>query len=64
MHPDTLFWIAVGNLIVTSIAAIGVRSLRDFSRHELEELCRKRKSDLKFSEILRHDDQVAVSIDV
>lgn len=63
MHSDTLFWIAVGNLIVTSIAAIGARSLRDFSRHELEELCRKRKSDLKFSEILRYDDQVAVSIE-
>ena len=63
VSPDTFFWIAGISLVITSIAAIGTRALREFSRHELEILCRKHKSDLKFSEILRYDDQVAVSIE-
>ena len=63
MNPDVFFWIACISLVITSITAIGVRALREFSRHELEILCRKHESDLKFSEILRHDDQVAVSIE-
>jgi CBS domain containing-hemolysin-like protein len=63
VNPDILFWIAFGNLLLTSLAAIGARALRDFSRSALEDLCRKQQSDLKFSEILKHDDQVAVSIE-
>ncbi len=63
MNPDVFFWIACISLVITSIAAIGVRALREFSRHELEILCRKHESGLKFSEILRYDDQVAVSIE-
>ena len=51
------------SLAVTLISAIGTRALRDFSRHELEILCRKHESDLKFSEILEYDDQVAISIE-
>jgi CBS domain containing-hemolysin-like protein len=63
VSPDMFFWIAGISLVITSITAIGTRALREFSRHELEILCRKYKSDLKFSEILRYDDQVAVSIE-
>ncbi|MDH3717031.1 MAG: CBS domain-containing protein [Planctomycetota bacterium] len=63
MYADALFWIALISLCATSLAAIGARSLREFSRHELEELCRKNQSDLKFSEILQYDDQVAVGIE-
>ena len=51
------------SLAITLISAIGTRALRDFSRHELEILCRKHESDLKFSEILEYDDQVAISIE-
>ncbi|MFP6692655.1 MAG: hemolysin family protein [Pirellulales bacterium] len=63
MNPEFLFWIAFGNLFLTSLAAVGARSLREFSRSALEDLCHKHRSDLKFSEILKHDDQVAVSIE-
>ncbi len=63
MNPDGLFWIAIGSLVVTCLATIGARSIRVFSRRELEELCRRHQSDLKFSEIIEHDDQVAVSIE-
>ena len=60
---DPLYWIAGISLVVTLISAIGTRALRDFSRHELEILCRKHESDLKFSEILEYDDQVAISVE-
>ncbi|HUS40856.1 MAG: hemolysin family protein [Pirellulales bacterium] len=63
MFSNALFWIALVSLLATSLAAIGARSLRQFSRHDLEELCRRRQSDLRFSEILRHDHQVAVGIE-
>ena len=63
MTLDPLYWMAGISLAVTLIAAIGTRALRDFSRHELEILCRKHESNLKFSEILEYDDQVAISIE-
>jgi CBS domain containing-hemolysin-like protein len=63
VNPDVLFWIAIGSLVATCLATIGARSIRVFSRRELEELCRRHQSDLKFSEIIEYDDQVAVSIE-
>jgi CBS domain containing-hemolysin-like protein len=63
VNLDLFFWISGSSLVITMLAAIGARSLRDFSRHELEALCRKHESNLKFSEILQYDDQVAVSIE-
>ncbi|MBC21080.1 MAG: hypothetical protein CMJ74_12580 [Planctomycetaceae bacterium] len=63
MTSDPLIWTAGVSLVVTLISAIGTRALRDFSRHELETLCRKHESDLKFIEILEYDDQVAISIE-
>ena len=38
-----VFWLAVAGLVVTCLAAIGAQSLAEFSRHELEEICRRRK---------------------
>ena len=58
-----MLWLALGSLLVTSIAAIGAKSLREFSRRELEEICRRRNSDLRFSEILRLYDRVAVGLE-
>jgi len=60
---DLLFWAALGSLLVSSLAAVGARSLREFSLTELEELLRKRKSKLRQSEILRHYDVVAVAVE-
>ena len=63
MTLDPLYWTAGISLVMTLVTAIGTRALRDFSRHELEVLCRKHESDLKFSEILEYDDQVAISVE-
>ena len=63
MIVDLLFWAALGGLLVSSLAAIGARSLREFSLTQLEELLRKRNSKLRQAEILRHYDQVAVAVE-
>jgi len=60
---DLLFWSAIISLLVSSLAAIGSRALREFSLTELEELLRKRNSPLRQSEILRHYDVVAVAVE-
>jgi CBS domain containing-hemolysin-like protein len=52
---------ALTSLVTTGLAAIGTRSLRDFSRHELEEICRRRRSPERLGQILRSYDQAALS---
>ncbi len=61
MNPDVLFWLAAGALVMTCLAAIGARSLAEFSRRELEEICRRRKSPDTLGQILRRHDQVALA---
>lgn len=61
MNPDVLFSLAVAALVVTCLAAIGARSLAEFSRRELEEICRRRKSPDTLGQILRRHDQVALA---
>lgn len=61
MSPVVLFWLAVAGLLVTSLAAIGARSLTVFSRHELAELCRRRGRGDRLGQILRHHDMAGLA---
>lgn len=63
MSPDNFFWIAVASLVVTCLASIGARSLREFSRHALEDYSRNRPDGPQFGEILKHHDEVAIGIE-
>lgn len=60
MSADALFWLAVSGLAVTGLTAIGARSLTDFSRHELEEICRRRSSPDRLGQILKSYDHAAL----
>ena len=40
------------------------RSLRDFSRHELEEICRTAQAPERFADILRHHERVALGVEM
>ncbi len=53
MNPNSLFWIITSGVIATCFASIGARALREFSRHDLEELCRRRRETELFGQILR-----------
>ncbi|REJ66899.1 MAG: HlyC/CorC family transporter [Planctomycetota bacterium] len=63
MPVEAFFWIAIASLAATCLASIGARSLREFDRHELEELRRARPNGPEFGEILQHHDHVAVGIE-
>ena len=61
MSPDFVFWLAVGGLVLTCLAAIGARSLAEFSRHELEEICARRSARNRLGQILKQHDQAGLA---
>lgn len=63
MSSEAAFWMMIASLILTAIAAIGVKALREFSHHELGEICRKRKAPSLFRDILVWYDRVALGLE-
>ena len=61
MSAYAVFWLATAGLVATCLAASGARSLAEFSRHELEEICRRRKSPDRLGQILKQHDQAALA---
>ena len=61
MSPNTVFWLAAAGLVITCMAAIAARSLATFSRHDLEEICRRRKGSRRLGPILRQHEQVGLA---
>ena len=43
VNPDALFWIAIAGAVAACLAAVAARSLREFSRRDLEEICQRRE---------------------
>ena len=64
MSSTELFWTCIGGFLATSLARFGVRSLRDFSRHDLEELCRSHGQSERLSQVLRLHETVALGIEM
>ena len=50
-------------LVLAFLAAWGRRALQQFSRRELETICRRHENPQRFREILAHDDQVALGVE-
>jgi CBS domain containing-hemolysin-like protein len=61
---QALFWIACGALLITAFFSLGFRALRDFSRRDLEEICRRHGKLNRFGEILRDHDEVALGVEI
>jgi CBS domain containing-hemolysin-like protein len=61
VSPDAVFWLAAASLAVTCVAAIGARSLAEFSRHELQEICRRRGDQDRLAQILRRYEQAGLA---
>lgn len=64
MNADALFWIAIVGTVAACLTAIAGRSLREFSRHDLEEICQCRRNPQRFADILRHHDRVALGVEM
>jgi magnesium and cobalt exporter, CNNM family len=61
---DAYFWLTIAGAVVSCFAAIGARALRDFSRHDLQEICQRRQDPDRFGDILRHHERVALGIEM
>jgi CBS domain containing-hemolysin-like protein len=64
MSATLSFWIFLGGLAALVVAGLGIRSLRTFSRHDLEEICRRRGRPERFSQVLRWHESVALGIEM
>ncbi len=60
MSQDAVLWMAVSALVLACLAAVGARSMAEFSRSELEEVCRRRNSPDRLGQILRRYETVGV----
>jgi CBS domain containing-hemolysin-like protein len=59
---SVLIWLAIGSVFVGCFSAIAARSLREFSRRELEALCERRNRTELFADILHHHERVAQGV--
>jgi CBS domain containing-hemolysin-like protein len=64
VNPTPLYWTAVAALVATVLTAISSRALRDFSRTDLQEICRRRDRLDRFGEILRQHEATALGLDL
>lgn len=64
MSTEVLLWFAIAAALADCLAATAVRALRDFSRHELEELCQRRQQPERFADILRNHEHVSLGVEM
>ncbi|WP_145058561.1 hemolysin family protein [Adhaeretor mobilis] len=58
-----LFWTSLTAFLAALLTNFGYRSLREFSRHELEEICHRRERGERLGQILRLHEQVAIGVE-
>lgn len=61
MNGGALLSIAIGGWLVAGFAAMGAKVLREFSHHDLEELCNRRGNSKRKQEIFDLHDHVSVA---
>jgi CBS domain containing-hemolysin-like protein len=59
-----LFWTSVATMVAAILANLGARSLREFSRHDLEEICRRRGKPERFSEVLQSHERASLAAEI
>ena len=64
MSTLELFWTTFAAICAATICNLAARSLREFSRHDLEEICRRREKPERFSQILQEHDPVGLGIEI
>jgi CBS domain containing-hemolysin-like protein len=60
VNAESLLLLAIGCIAAAGLFAVGARALREFSRHELEEICTQRGRLDRFADILRHHELAAL----
>lgn len=62
MTAAVLLTVALVSLLIAGASAVGSLVLHEFPAHELEELCRRRRREELFGEILDRHDEVALGV--
>jgi CBS domain containing-hemolysin-like protein/outer membrane protein assembly factor BamD (BamD/ComL family) len=63
VSDSLLLWVAAASTLATALANFGQRALRNFSRRNLEEICRQHGNLPRFGEILRLHEPVALGVE-
>ena len=63
MTISLLLLLAIAALATAALSATGVKSLRTFSRHELEGICRQRKAEHLLRDVLLNHHEVALAVE-
>jgi magnesium and cobalt exporter, CNNM family len=64
VNAQALLWLALGSTLAGTLAAIAARALREFSRHDLQEICERRQKLDRFGEVVRDHDDVALGLEI
>jgi CBS domain containing-hemolysin-like protein len=64
LSSTALLWVSCLALLGTAVLNLGYRALRQFSRHDLAEICTRRGKPERFGEILRHHEEVALGVEI
>jgi len=64
VSTSQLFWTSFFALVATAICSLGMRALRNFSRHDLEEIAQRRGQPERFSQILRLHETIALGVEM
>jgi CBS domain containing-hemolysin-like protein len=60
---SSLLLLASTAVAMTALSATGVKSLRSFSRHDLEDICRRRKAEHVLRDVLLSHHEVALAVE-
>jgi len=61
---QTIFYIVPLGLSVIFVFSLGARSLKSFSRHKLEEFCRRRNAEKRLADIVKQHEHVAAAVSI
>ena len=64
MSTLQLFWTTFAAIVAATVSNLASRSLREFSRHDLEEICRRRDKPERFTQILQEHEPVGLGIEI
>jgi CBS domain containing-hemolysin-like protein len=63
VNAGAFFWMAIGGLLIVSLASLGTRVIYEIAWHELKDLCRRQNRRDLFDDIHDHHDQVALGME-
>jgi CBS domain containing-hemolysin-like protein len=64
VNLHAMLWLTVASALVSCLTAIGARSLREYSRHDLQEICHRRRKPNRCGEISRDGGQVVLGVEM